>query len=589
VILSWIGNCGKQHGCRRKIKKEHSSRPTRLIFVGQEDDHSDVRLCSRDEIEDNAPYVTLSHCWGSKGLDFKLVKASEVDFQNNIPFRLLPQTFKDAISATRKLRNAFGVSYIWIDALCILQDSEDDWNHESSMMGDIYLNSYCNLAACLGNNSRAGLFQERNLFNVHRCKVKGGEQSCFEGTFEVGDFFAHETAVVSSVLLSRGWVFQELSLAPRVLYFTPNQVFWECGEVRFEENRPHEDLKPARQDRHDFSNPPYRHMAFEETSCTWTEIQSYKAWSDAVESYSKCSLTMSKDKLVAIAGLAKLLKESFGEHTEYMAGLWIHHLFLHLVWEPQPYRYSFTGKSPRQKRPTEYRAPTWSWASIDNPVYNFLLQPIRKGLYSSLIDVLDVKIEKQSENEFMGIQAASLTIKATLFKANLVVTDHEYTYCIEWGNEKILNSTTFGLDVPLLEQGVIEVYCLPVAEIITKNLRDADLYGLVLQRAGKQSRQFHRIGLFRVIHTIEPRWQELQWNKRGTQQSLLLNVMRFMEQTPTLSQLYDFIDEHIRPNMTVPGSYYSCQGYRVLIAEGTSRGVVRGDVRGRRYDHEGAQ
>jgi Heterokaryon incompatibility protein (HET) len=117
-----------------------------------------VYLCDTDSLPEPASvlkYATLSHSWGGI-LAKKLVKESIHDFQRGIRVGDLPKTFREAIHVTRKL----GVKYLWVDALCVIQDSEKDWLVESSKMGEIYLDSYINLAATASGDSRGGLLPD---------------------------------------------------------------------------------------------------------------------------------------------------------------------------------------------------------------------------------------------------------------------------------------------------------------------------------------------------------------------------------------------------------------------------------------------
>ncbi len=54
----------------------------------------------------------------------------------------------------------FFVRYLWIDLLCILQDSVDDWREESAQIGDVYRGSLCNISALHGSDSDAGCFKD---------------------------------------------------------------------------------------------------------------------------------------------------------------------------------------------------------------------------------------------------------------------------------------------------------------------------------------------------------------------------------------------------------------------------------------------
>src|SRR5271170_8055968 len=85
-----------------------------------------------------------------------------------IPWSSLPETFQDAITITRKL----GIQYLWIDALCIVQDDLSDWEIESSKMASIYSHSFLTIAASHGRDSRSGCF--------HQCSEMEGPANCHE-------------------------------------------------------------------------------------------------------------------------------------------------------------------------------------------------------------------------------------------------------------------------------------------------------------------------------------------------------------------------------------------------------------------------
>lgn len=74
-----------------------------------------------------------SYCWGGDS-EYKLIEDSFGDLQKNRPLSWFPDTLRDAILITR----ALGIKYLWIDALCIFQDSNHDWTTEASKMAEIY-------------------------------------------------------------------------------------------------------------------------------------------------------------------------------------------------------------------------------------------------------------------------------------------------------------------------------------------------------------------------------------------------------------------------------------------------------------------
>ena len=78
-------------------------------------------------------YLMLSYTWGGRDV-FKLTSKTVEAMKEKIEIQLLPRTIRQAIWLTRKL----GFSYIWIDSLCILQESSDDWGQESSKKAETY-------------------------------------------------------------------------------------------------------------------------------------------------------------------------------------------------------------------------------------------------------------------------------------------------------------------------------------------------------------------------------------------------------------------------------------------------------------------
>jgi hypothetical protein len=149
----------------------------------------------------------------------KLNLANLNRFLHEIPMTALPPTFKDTFDVTRKL----GVRYLWIDSLCIVQDSDADWRAESSVMGKIYGQSLCNIAATGSSQTHGGLFQGRDISKITPAtmsiKSKGQETTyCFPDN----EIWCSE--ITNAPLNNRGWVLQERMLSPRTLHYA-SQLF----------------------------------------------------------------------------------------------------------------------------------------------------------------------------------------------------------------------------------------------------------------------------------------------------------------------------------------------------------------------------
>ena len=152
------------------------------------------------------------------------IQISREEFLAGIPSRELPQTFQDAIRVTRRLQ----IRYLWIDSLCILQDSPEDWDHESVQMHHVYGNAYINLAADDSRDSSQGLFRGRLPSLVTPTIVVTAWKEALAKRFIVIPRRFWSESVAESPLNRRAWVLQERYLSPRIIHFGETQVLWEC-------------------------------------------------------------------------------------------------------------------------------------------------------------------------------------------------------------------------------------------------------------------------------------------------------------------------------------------------------------------------
>ncbi|KAF4978433.1 hypothetical protein FDECE_18219, partial [Fusarium decemcellulare] len=152
TIRQWLQECESNHEACNPSPTHYLKS---LIDVGP---HGPLRLVSRDEIqEDKNPirYATLSHSWG-EFVPMQTTLKTKSLFEERISEESLPRTFRDAVNIARSL----GISYLWIDSLCIIQDDPQDWKREALQMEDIYLGSTINIAASDALDSTEGCFPE---------------------------------------------------------------------------------------------------------------------------------------------------------------------------------------------------------------------------------------------------------------------------------------------------------------------------------------------------------------------------------------------------------------------------------------------
>ncbi|KAK3302752.1 heterokaryon incompatibility protein-domain-containing protein [Chaetomium strumarium] len=132
--------------------------PTRVLDLQSlgNDQDSDLRLFETKGI--SGRYATLSYCWGGyQGC--RTLKANLEERCARIRYSELPALFQQAITVTRGLR----IRYLWIDALCIVQDDAEDWKYEAARMADVYWNGACRLAVTHCQNPTESFFPPREV------------------------------------------------------------------------------------------------------------------------------------------------------------------------------------------------------------------------------------------------------------------------------------------------------------------------------------------------------------------------------------------------------------------------------------------
>ncbi|KAK0702640.1 heterokaryon incompatibility protein-domain-containing protein [Lasiosphaeris hirsuta] len=301
----WLDDCARNH---KSCRIGSSPLPKRVLHVGSDEAEPRLHISCGEQ----GKYIALSHCWGDRSLLMTTENATLEQREQAIPFVHLPKTFQDAITVAR----ALGIEYLWIDSLCIVQDDEADWDEESMKMADIYSHATLTISADDASNATEGFL---GLRNDPRAKMSipiaySAELGHEDGTIYArrgaetrkrekydNGFYAladtHVGAMTVHHLDTRGWTFQERLLAPRTLHYTAAEMVFECKEDL--------DLEPPNSPIHDYSR--------------YSPVRSSPIWSTIVQNFTSRNLTLPKDRLPAVAGVAM----SFQPYTDedYLYGL----------------------------------------------------------------------------------------------------------------------------------------------------------------------------------------------------------------------------------------------------------------------------
>jgi len=375
LIKAWLRNRHGNHSICSASHTSPRSLPTRLLEIG----NNKVLLRSSTGLSPETCYVTLSHCWGGLAITCLTKSCFSAFTEVFFPIDQLTPTFTQAISFCEKL----GIRYIWIDSLCIVQDSYEDWLTESNRMWQVYSNSYCNLAATASTDGHGGLFRQRDPDSLFQCKVHVEWDGFASGDYYCSYQYEWNKEVEKAPLNKRGWVLQERLLAPRVLHFGDQQLYWECKEFAASKTQ-HGGLS--------------KEMIGTTLKQGWHLLRTqmgtdsadrcYSAWEYSISHYSNCGLSKSFDKLMALSGLARRLHNCLEERDTYLASLWRSQLPRSLLWRN-------SGNIKLENLGTrlmDYRAPSWSWASLSNVVKfpNFIQPSHGDPIYEEATPLVEV-------------------------------------------------------------------------------------------------------------------------------------------------------------------------------------------------------
>lgn len=460
--------------------------PGRLLFLGA----SASEKCAF-RLVDSVPgeklqYAALSYCWGGDQA-YKTTKENRQAYyqESGIPHDALApfKTITDAIYVARLL----GLSYLWIDSLCIVQDDKEDKGREIGKMQDIYAGAYVTISAACAATCRDGFLD--SMSDDSSQDDFEMDYPCIDGT--VGAVFLTKDQITSDrdpqPIDARAWTFQEYFLSPRVLVFERRKVRWSCFTAVHEDGG-HDNDSGFKL----LNSSKLAQLSADELNPEW-------AW--AVERFSRRYLTVQSDKLPAMAGVAARFSPRFGGGgggSRYCAGIWEARLAQQLAWDAS----WGNARSVRQPRRLQH-APTWSWASIDGYI---VFAGHDGGAEVRRLEFEDYARTLVSEDApFGAVSAATLVVRARVQRAAWISGSSIRPDANLRGFGAY--EASFRGDVRDEVESVQEkekLRCLETSTYLWTNAREETFLfskGLVVVPAGKET--FKRLGTFEISCPIE--------------------------------------------------------------------------------------
>ena len=437
LMKGWIDDCQRSHQVCKTPQQVGG--PKRLLQCLSKSDGF-VRLVETRSLPQRCDYIALSYCWGDGTAVKKTKKATEAEHQSGIPDEDLPLLYQEAVALARGL----DIGYLWIDSLCIIQDSKEDKEEEIAQMSEIFRGALVVVIA-------AGA--ESPLESLLRIRPQAGQRHTWRTAsliryneidldvkFRKRTFFAHfnEDATGFTFTGFRAWCFQEKLLASRCLVFRGDEVVWECRSCCLCECGIQQDFSVAPGNAPISSLEawviPYRqmllpfaeHEAFQPdgTLKYFADAEAaYSFWETAVCKYSAGALSFQTDRLLAISAVASVVGKATGDR--YLAGLWKDDLLSGLAW------IAFGTSSKHDPSPHQrYIAPTWSWASLPSSVWHFP----RSNWTGDAASVVDAWTALEGPNPYGAVSDAAIVLSGHHCDAELTIPERGLDGQLDFGH-----------------------------------------------------------------------------------------------------------------------------------------------------------
>ncbi|KAL2202328.1 hypothetical protein CC79DRAFT_1377005 [Sarocladium strictum] len=200
-------------------------------------------------------------------------------------------------------------TYLWIDAVCLVQDDIDEWRREAPRMADTYSNAMLCISADSAASSESDLITPLSAYPLELDRQDDSNNQIFLFPVKSDPSESFQTTIRAATITSRAWTMQERFLSPRILHIGRLESFLECWQGVASEDKQ--------------KDPVYSHS---ETQTA----QALDAWYSLAMEYSARRQTNFKDRLFAFHALTQRFEQRFEASNLY--GLWTNDPYNSLLW-----------------------------------------------------------------------------------------------------------------------------------------------------------------------------------------------------------------------------------------------------------------
>jgi hypothetical protein len=496
VCKIWIRNCELSHP---RCRKGPATLPGRILDVGFHENNQ-VRLCVFEDHQKGC-YTALSHCWGGL-IQCRTTTSNYSERLNGILVSSLPQSFQDAVTVTRSL----GVRYLWIDALCIVQDDISDWETISGDMAAIYRNAYLVIGADMAENCHEGFLDSWEPGKYPTSPGKPVAYITDEKAILYWRTLEHEAKPCHvfadrprrQKLAERVWTFQEHLLSTRMIHFTDTELVWECECSILCECMELVSQDTTGGNKEDLRGGSRGGMGGFRQWLQTSSDNKFDMWSYIVNEVMGKSITYEQDILPALSGIASEIQRSGA--GPYLAGIWLNDY-------PQGLFWTSGGNNTSAQRPLAYRAPTWSWASLktDQPLCKHSFWWSRQKSLKIYAKLITASCTPKGKDPLGAVTDGFIEVVGPLLQVRCVeLVGASATLVPAELTSSSLNPTQAFLDLPESLLGSKKLFCLYIGtwkHVYGILMKDGPMVSahsglLLIASEGSSDSKYERVGVF---------------------------------------------------------------------------------------------
>ncbi|KUI53007.1 hypothetical protein VP1G_10541 [Cytospora mali] len=252
---------------------------------------------------------------------------------------------------------------------------------EIPLMAEIYQRSLLTISAALARSANDGFLHTAapsccKYFHPTALSYQGPDG----GITKTLALTEREFHTFTDPIDRRAWTLQERLLCPRLLIYSSHGLIWSCRTL-YHQSDYYEHLWTKEE-------PEWSNSATNTPTIPCLPRMKMQPWGNIVTQYSHREMSVPSDKLIALSAVAQTYSQNSEKLGTYLAGMWKNDMPTCLLWS--------VSRGTSRRALDEYRAPSWSWASVDGEISTHYCEAVSEDDLSAKVIQAETTVAVES-------------------------------------------------------------------------------------------------------------------------------------------------------------------------------------------------